>query len=75
MLEASVLDTDWMDAVAATGGPWCFISEAVLIYLDADQVEQAVTQISQRFTKAWLLIDTTSRQMVEIDILSGLKPG
>ena len=31
MLEASVLDTDWMETVAATGGPWCFISEAVII--------------------------------------------
>ncbi|MEM9504654.1 MAG: class I SAM-dependent methyltransferase, partial [Cyanobacteria bacterium P01_E01_bin.43] len=35
MLEASVLDTDWMEPVAATGGPWCFISEAVIIYLEA----------------------------------------
>ena len=23
MLEASVLETDWMEPVAATGGPWC----------------------------------------------------
>ncbi|MEM6452126.1 MAG: class I SAM-dependent methyltransferase [Cyanobacteria bacterium P01_D01_bin.105] len=65
MLEASVLDTDWMEPVAATGGPWCFISEAVLIYLEAAQVRQAVTQIAARFPDAWLLIDTTSQKMVE----------
>ncbi|MEL6138623.1 MAG: class I SAM-dependent methyltransferase [Cyanobacteria bacterium J06626_23] len=64
MLEASVLDTDWMEPVAATGGPWCFISEAVLIYLEADQAQQAITQIANRFPEAWLLIDTTSQKMV-----------
>ena len=33
---ASVLDTDWMEQVAATGGPWMFISEAVIIYLEGE---------------------------------------
>ncbi|MEM9090114.1 MAG: class I SAM-dependent methyltransferase [Cyanobacteria bacterium P01_F01_bin.53] len=65
MLEASVLDTDWMDAVAATGGPWCFISEAVIIYLDRGQAKQAITQIANRFPGAWILIDTTSQKMVD----------
>ena len=65
MLEASVLDTDWMEPVAATGGPWCFISEAVIIYLEAAQARQAITQIADRFPGAWLLVDTTAQKMVD----------
>ncbi|MEM6453147.1 MAG: class I SAM-dependent methyltransferase [Cyanobacteria bacterium P01_D01_bin.105] len=65
MLEASVLETDWMEPVAATGGPWCFISEAVIIYLEAEQARQAIAQIANRFPGAWLLIDTTSQKMVD----------
>ena len=65
MLEASVLETDWMETVAATGGPWCFISEAVIIYLENAQARQAITQIAHRFPGAWLLIDTTSQKMVD----------
>ncbi|NJN29757.1 MAG: hypothetical protein HC824_04370 [Synechococcales cyanobacterium RM1_1_8] len=65
MIAASVLETDWIETVAATGGPWCFISEAVLIYLQAEQAQQAVTQIAQRFPGAWFLLDTTAKAMVE----------
>ncbi|MDB9527186.1 class I SAM-dependent methyltransferase [Oscillatoria sp. CS-180] len=65
MLEASVLDTGWMDPVAATGGPWCFVSEAVIIYLESAQARQAITQIADRFPGAWLLIDTTSQKMID----------
>ena len=65
MLEASVLDLDWMEPVAATGGPWCFISEAVIIYLEAAQARQAITQIADRFPGAWFLLDTTSQKMVD----------
>jgi len=65
MLEASVLETDWMEAVAATGGPWCFISEAVIIYLEPAQARKAIAQIASRFPGAWLLTDTTAQRMVD----------
>lgn len=65
MLEASVLETDWMEPVAATGGPWCFISEAVIIYLEASKARQAITQIAERFPGAWIIIDTTSQKMID----------
>jgi len=65
MLEASVLETDWMETVAATGGPWCFISEAVIIYLESAQAQQAISQIASRFPGAWLLTDTTAQKMVD----------
>jgi len=44
MLAASVLDIDWMDTIAATGGPWCFVSEAVMIYLEKTKARQAITE-------------------------------
>ncbi|MEM9464070.1 MAG: class I SAM-dependent methyltransferase [Actinomycetota bacterium] len=65
MLAASVLETDWMDTVAVTGGPWMFVSEAVLIYLDAAQVRQAMTQIAGRFAPMWLAFDTCGQKMVD----------
>ena len=64
MIAASVLETNWMETVAATGGPWCFISEAVIIYLEAAQAQQAITQIANRFPGAWFLTDTTAKAMV-----------
>ena len=64
MIAASVLETGWMETVAATGGPWCFISEAVIIYLEAAQAQQAITQIANRFPGAWFLTDTTAKAMV-----------
>ena len=65
MIEASVLETDWMETIAATGGPWCFISEAVIIYLAAAQAQQAISQIANRFPGAWILTDTTAQKMVD----------
>ena len=65
MIEASVLEPDWMETVAATGGPWCFISEAVIIYLAPDQARQAITQLANRFPGAWFLTDTTAKKMVD----------
>ncbi|MEO1396066.1 MAG: class I SAM-dependent methyltransferase [Cyanobacteria bacterium J06634_5] len=65
MLAASVLETDWMAAIAATGGPWCFISEAVIIYLAPAQARQAISQIASRFPGAWFLTDTTAQKMVD----------
>jgi len=65
MVEANVLETDWMEPIAATGGPWCFISEAVIIYLETVQAQQAITQIADHFPGALLLVDTTSQTMID----------
>ena len=64
MLVASLLDTDWFDEVDSTGGPWCFVSEAVLIYLQEPDVRQLIGAIGARFSPAWLALDTTSHRMV-----------
>jgi O-methyltransferase involved in polyketide biosynthesis len=65
MLAASALDTDWHARVAALPAPYCFVAEAVLIYLDDAQVEAAVRALATRFPGASFLTDTTSSAMVE----------
>lgn len=64
MLAASVLDTDWMEPVAATGGPWLFVAEAVLIYLDHADARRAIEQLGSRFAAFELVFDTTDRTMI-----------
>ena len=54
-----------LEQVAELPGPYCFVSEAVLIYLDEPQVEQVVRQIGARFPGAWLVLDTTDSHMVD----------
>ncbi|MEM9692761.1 MAG: class I SAM-dependent methyltransferase [Myxococcota bacterium] len=63
MIAASVLDPEWLDQLDA--GPTLFVSEAVLIYLEAGEVERALRQIGIRFPGSELIMDTTSSTMVE----------
>ena len=65
MLAASVLDTGWMDQVEAAGGPWMFVAEAVLIYLDAPDARRAMVGIAGRFAGARIAFDTTGTRMVD----------
>lgn len=65
MIAASVLETDWMKQVKQTEGPWFFVSEAVIIYLDNAQAKQAISQIAGNFIGAKIAFDTTDSYMVE----------
>lgn len=65
MIAASVLDEPWLDTVAAAGGPFCFVAEAVLIYLDEPQVRQVAERLRARFPGARLVMDTTSAKQVD----------
>ena len=65
MIAASVLETDWMAQVKATGGPWMFVAEAVLIYLDAADARRAIVGLAQHFPGARIAFDTTATGMVE----------
>lgn len=64
MLAGSALDSDWFDAVAGSPGPYLFLSEAVLIYLDADKIRKALTGLAQRFRGSRLAFDTAGSKMV-----------
>lgn len=65
MIAASVLDSDWHDRVAATTGPWMFVAEAVLIYLEAHEARRALLSVARRFPGAFIAFDTTSGKMVD----------
>ena len=64
MLAGSVLDADWFDTVAASPGPYLFLSEAVLIYFSDDQARGTLTRLSQRFPGALIAFDTAGEKMV-----------
>lgn len=65
MIAASVLDEDWYAQVKAAPAPYCFISEAVIIYLDEAAVEGLLARLAVNFPGATLLTDTASTAMVE----------
>jgi O-methyltransferase involved in polyketide biosynthesis len=58
MVAASVLDEDWLPAVAQHQGPYFFVAEGVLVYLPEDQVAAALGRIAARFPGALLALDT-----------------
>jgi len=64
MIAASVLENDRMDAVGATGGPWMFVAEAMLIYLDAPDARHAIVGLAGRFPCPRIAIDTMASRMV-----------
>jgi O-methyltransferase involved in polyketide biosynthesis len=55
---ASVTDDTWHDTVNATGGPWFFAAEAVLIYLEPAAVAAALAAIGRRFPGSPVALDT-----------------
>lgn len=65
MVEASALDTTWLELVSVTGGPWLVVAEAVLIYLDGPDARRAIESIAGGLPGAWIAFDTTSQKLVE----------
>jgi len=65
MIAASLLDFAWMDQVEDAGGPWMFVSEAVLIYLDSLDARCVLSSLAARFPGATFAFDTTAAKMVD----------
>ncbi len=65
MMAASVMDEEWVEPVKATGGPFCLVSEAAIIYLDKPDVQKVTAALTRHFPGALLLMDTCGRWMVE----------
>ncbi|MBZ5624741.1 MAG: class I SAM-dependent methyltransferase [Acidobacteriia bacterium] len=63
-LAGSVLDPGWMAAVRRCPGPYFFVAEAVLIYLEEPQVKAALAQIAGGFPGVSMAFDTGSRRAV-----------
>jgi O-methyltransferase involved in polyketide biosynthesis len=64
-LAASILDSSWIAAVRQSPGPYCFVAEAVLIYLTEPEVKTALGQIAANFPGATIAFDTTTRKGIE----------
>jgi len=57
-LAASVLDRGWMAVVRESPGPYCFVAEAVFIYLTEPEVKAALAQIAANFPRLSIAFDT-----------------
>jgi O-methyltransferase involved in polyketide biosynthesis len=60
MVAASLLDEGWMTAVEQREGPYFFVSDGVLTYLEEGDVTRALARIAERFPGAMLAFDTYS---------------
>ena len=63
-LAASLLESDWMEAVHASPPPYFFVAETVLIYLPETDVKAALAQIARNFPGAGAALDTASQRAV-----------
>jgi O-methyltransferase involved in polyketide biosynthesis len=63
-LAGSILDPGWMAAVRQSPGPYCFVAEAVFIYLTEQQVKAALAQIADNFPRVSIAFDTTTRRAI-----------
>ena len=61
-LAGSILDPGWMAAVRQSPGPYCFVAEAVFIYLTEEQVRGALAQIASNFPGVSIAFDTGIRK-------------
>ena len=65
MIAASVLDEDWLPAVAHGQGPYFFVADGVLVYLPQDQVMATLSRIAARFPGALVALDTYPKQSLD----------
>jgi O-methyltransferase involved in polyketide biosynthesis len=66
IVAASILDPNaWVPAVEATGGPWFFAAEAVLIYLEPADVVDVLATIGTRFGGSPIGLDTWATWMAD----------
>ena len=64
MIAASVLDASWMDIVAEAPGPYLFLADGVLTYLDESDVHRTLAAIVDRFPGSLLAFDTCGQKMI-----------
>jgi|ERR1039458_2821065 O-methyltransferase involved in polyketide biosynthesis len=64
-LAGSILDPGWMAAVRQSPGPYCFVAEAVFIYLTEQEVKAALAQIAGNFPRVSIAFDTTTRRAIK----------
>jgi O-methyltransferase involved in polyketide biosynthesis len=65
MIPASVLDRSWMDIVATSPGPYLFLADGVLTFLDEADAHRVLAGVAGRFPGSLLGFDTCGRAMVD----------
>jgi O-methyltransferase involved in polyketide biosynthesis len=65
MLAASVLDPGWVDVVRTAPEPYFVVAEAVLAFLDEDEVRRVFDLLADRLPGCELTADTSGGPMVE----------
>ena len=63
MVAGSALDQDWQPAVTDSPGPYFFVAEGVLAYLE--QAPQVIARIAGSFPGALIAFDTYSQRTLE----------
>jgi O-methyltransferase involved in polyketide biosynthesis len=63
-LAGSILDPGWMAAVRQSPGPYCFVAEAVFIYLTEQEVKAALAQIAGNFPRVSIAFDTATLKAI-----------
>lgn len=62
---ASLLDDGWLDLVATTVGPHCFLFEAVLGYIPCREVRPLLAKIARRFPASEIVFDVHPRWAID----------
>ena len=75
MVAASVLDEEWLQAVAERPGPYFFVAEGVLVYLPLEEVEQTLTRIARMFPGALLALDAYAQRLLQKQNQMGARRG
>jgi O-methyltransferase involved in polyketide biosynthesis len=57
-LSGSIVDPGWMAVVRQSPGPYCFVAEAVFIYLAEHEVKAVLAQIAANFPRVSIAFDT-----------------
>lgn len=65
MLAASVTDPSWTEEVLKSPGPYFLVAEAVLIYLEEEQVRSVFDLIADRLPGSRLALETAAAWMVD----------
>ena len=63
-LAGSILDPGWIAAVRQSPGPYCFVAEAVFVYLTEQEVKTALALIAGNFPHAAIAFDTATLRAV-----------
>lgn len=64
-LAASVLETEWIEAVRRSPAPYFLVAETVFVYLEEAQVKAALQQIAGGLPNVAIALDTVGRRAVD----------